>query len=90
MRGSQAIVWLTKGRNSLTLNCKARPMPHRIPVLQKEQCGALPGHQPVNAATGRNSMSLNRRKFLKVGAAAAPAALAAPAYAQGKRKLPRS
>ena len=32
-------------------------------------------------------MSFNRRKFLKAGAMAAPAALAAPAYAQGKRKL---
>ncbi|MCU9840286.1 TRAP transporter substrate-binding protein [Ruegeria sp. WL0004] len=32
-------------------------------------------------------MTLNRRKFLKAGAVAAPAALAAPAYAQGKRKL---
>lgn len=32
-------------------------------------------------------MSLNRRKFLKAGAAAAPLALAAPAYAQGKREL---
>jgi TRAP-type mannitol/chloroaromatic compound transport system substrate-binding protein len=32
-------------------------------------------------------MTLNRRTFLKTGAVAAPAALAAPAYAQGKRKL---
>jgi TRAP-type mannitol/chloroaromatic compound transport system substrate-binding protein len=32
-------------------------------------------------------MSLNRRKFIKAGAMAAPAALAAPAYAQGKRTL---
>jgi len=32
-------------------------------------------------------MTFNRRKFLATGAVAAPAALAAPAYAQGKRKL---